>query len=266
MPSKATRASLWAGRARLENDEYRRPAPVTPNVSKIRPCNAGGRCVARGGPAASASICLAGGSGGRRVGSRCGAACADSQRPTSPCVSSSPLGARAVRCAGVRDRGCARASTPAATSRWRSADDTGGRPSARLLHVAKNVFLIAAPFVKGGHATCSEALVGDDDLVLMLAAGGAEQIELHGFFVLLPLQAAHEDEARFAAPAFELPALFKRVAAIAAGDGVPPAPRRWSHAHCRCGAAQSRTCPVCATVQATVNGVCWNFHPWRPFV
>jgi hypothetical protein len=93
-------------------------------------------------------------------------------KTTSPYVSSSPLGTRAVRCAGVRDRGCARASTPAATSRWRSADDTGGRPSARLLHVAKDVFLIAAPFMIGGRAACSEALVGDDDLVLLLAAGG----------------------------------------------------------------------------------------------
>ena len=48
-------------------------ADSSPNVSKIRPCSTGGRRVARGCPAASASICLAGGSGGRRVGSRCGA-------------------------------------------------------------------------------------------------------------------------------------------------------------------------------------------------
>jgi hypothetical protein len=41
-------------------------------------------------------------------------------------------------------------------------------------------FLIAAPFVKGGHATCAQALVGDDDLVLMLAAGGRNRSSCTG--------------------------------------------------------------------------------------
>ncbi len=147
-------------------------ADSSPNVSKIRPCSTGGRRVARGGPAASASICLAGGSGGRRVGSRCGAACADSQRPHRRAFHR--------RRSGLGLCGALEFATEVVREhRPQQPHLVGAAPTTReaghlhvLLHVAKDVSLIAAPFMIGGRAACAQALVGDDDLVLLLAAGG----------------------------------------------------------------------------------------------